>query len=200
MQKIKLLIPLLAGDCRQLVSLVMGITLSSLGASASARVISRSLQDPPATYYGPVLADPGFTPTAGMSVTAWIDGNLCGQSETLEVSGQIVYTINVLPEGPGGAVGCGAPGRVVSFQVGSQVMVSTVRWDNSQVWERPLLRCCYFDDDPKVSIGDIQPIANHWRCKCGDACYDPLYDLDGDCDIDIVDIMLVVKHWGKTCK
>jgi len=25
------------------------------------------------------------------------------------------------------------------------------------------------------------------------------YDLDKDGDIDIVDIMLVVKHWGETC-
>jgi hypothetical protein len=28
---------------------------------------------------------------------------------------------------------------------------------------------------------------------------DPMYDLDDDCDIDIVDIMLVTVHWGETC-
>ena len=42
-------------------------------------------------------------------------------------------------------------------------------------------------------------VASRWRCKCGDASYDPLYDLDNDCDIDIVDIMLVVAHWVETC-
>ena len=29
--------------------------------------------------------------------------------------------------------------------------------------------------------------------------YDARYDLDDDCDIDIVDIMLVVKRWGESC-
>lgn len=55
------------------------------------------------------------------------------------------------------------------------------------------------DRDCDVDIVDIQRVASRWRCKCGDACYDPLYHLDGDCDIDIVDIMLVVAHWGETC-
>ena len=54
--------------------------------------------------------------------------------------------------------------------------------------------------DCQVDIADIMQVANHWRCKCEDACYDPLYDLDDDCDIDIVDIMLVVVHWGETCE
>jgi hypothetical protein len=34
----------------------------------------------------------------------------------------------------------------------------------------------------------------------GDGCYDELYDLDDDGDIDIVDIMLVAAHWGETCE
>jgi hypothetical protein len=38
--------------------------------------------------------------------------------------------------------------------------------------------------------------ASCWRYKCGDECYDPRYDLDDDCNIDVVDIMLVV-HWGE---
>jgi hypothetical protein len=33
-----------------------------------------------------------------------------------------------------------------------------------------------------------------------DTDYDPTYDLDSDGDIDIVDIMLVVAHWGETCE
>lgn len=59
---------------------------------------------------------------------------------------------------------------------------------------------CYdFNGNGWVDVADIQAVANHWRCKCGDACYDPLYDIDDDCDIDVVDIMLVVAHWGETC-
>jgi len=56
-----------------------------------------------------------------------------------------------------------------------------------------------FDGDAQVTVADIQQAASHWRCKCGDACYDPRYDVDGDCDIDIVDIMKVAAHWGEGC-
>ena len=40
-----------------------------------------------------------------------------------------MYTINVLPEGPGGATGCGAPGRTITFKVGAQTMTTTAPWD-----------------------------------------------------------------------
>jgi len=59
--------------------------------------------------------------------------------------------------------------------------------------------CPDFVDPPGVGVEDIMLVANCWRCKCGDVCYDSRYDIDDDCDIDIVDIMLVVAHWGETC-
>ena len=49
-------------------------------------------------------------------------------------------------------------------------------------------------------VDDVMLVTNRWRCKCGDDCYDPRYDLDEDCDIDIVDITLVVAHWGERCE
>ena len=55
------------------------------------------------------------------------------------------------------------------------------------------------DDNCVVNISDIMSVANWWRCKCGDPCYAPRYDLNGDCDIDIVDIMLAVARWGEVC-
>jgi uncharacterized repeat protein (TIGR01451 family) len=59
---------------------------------------------------------------------------------------------------------------------------------------------CYdFNGNGAVDVGDIQLVASRWRCQCGDDCYDPLYDLDHDCDIDIVDIMFVTARWGETC-
>jgi hypothetical protein len=67
-----------------------------------------------------------------------VDGHLCGQGQTIEVSGEVVYSINVFADGPGGAPGCGAPGREVTFEIGSQVMEPTVTWDNSRVWELAL--------------------------------------------------------------
>ena len=92
-----------------------------------------------ATYYGSVLAGSGFTPTAGMPVIAWVDGNLCGQSETLEVESQVVYSVNVFADGVGSSAGCGVPERLVTFQVSSQVMVPTAVWNNSRLRELPLI-------------------------------------------------------------
>jgi len=61
----------------------------------------------------------------------------------------------------------------------------------------------------EVRVDDIVEVASRWRTYCHNPDpdnnpatpnYDPLYDIDKDGDIDIVDIMLVVKHWGETCE
>ena len=57
-----------------------------------------------------------------------------------------------------------------------------------------------FDGSGRVDVADIMEVANRWRCRKGEGCYDERYDLDKDGDIDIVDIMLVVVHWGETCE
>ena len=55
---------------------------------------------------------------------------------------------------------------------------------------------------------DIMPVASRWATSCDnpDPDNDPdtpnyaaAYDLDGDCDIDIVDIMAVAGRWGCEC-
>jgi protoporphyrinogen oxidase len=60
--------------------------------------------------------------------------------------------------------------------------------------------CPDFADPPGVGVEDIMLVANRWRCRSGDGCYDEHYDLDHDGDIDIVDIMKVAVHWGETCE
>jgi len=42
-------------------------------------------------------------------------------------------------------------------------------------------------------------VASRWNCRCGDACYDPRYDMDDDCDVDVVDIMRVASRWQCRC-
>jgi len=101
------------------------ITLQVTGGGPQPALGTAALPSPPATFYGAVQPGTGFTPAAGMVVTAWIGGNACGQGKTLLVSGQVMYTINVLPEGPGGSTGCGAPGRTITFKVGAQTMTTT---------------------------------------------------------------------------
>jgi subtilisin-like proprotein convertase family protein len=123
------------------ISVTRAITLylkGSSGLSVAAEVDSSSLQNPPATYYGMVLTGPGLMPTAGMTVTAWIGDNLCGQGQTLEMGNQVVYSINVFADDLGRAVGCGARGRIVAFKVGSRVMIPTAIWNNNRVWKLPL--------------------------------------------------------------
>jgi len=130
--------PLLAGTCLLLLAVAVVLPLFVGGTQTSALTQGSAPGNWPATYYGPVLAGIGFSPAAGMAVTAWIEGNLCGQSSTMVVEGQVAYTVDVLAEGLGGAEGCGALGRRVTFEVGSQIMEPNVGWDNSQAWELPL--------------------------------------------------------------
>jgi len=56
-----------------------------------------------------------------------------------------------------------------------------------------------FDSDGEVTVADIMQVASRWRCRCRDSCYDPRYDLDGNCHTDIVDIMQVATRWGPAC-
>ncbi len=96
---------------------------------------------PPATFYGEVLPSAYFTPAAGLTVTAWISGHLCGQNPAQLEQGQVVYVVNVQAESIM-APGCGETGRTVTFkigtQMGAQLMAPLAIWDNNQVWEWPL--------------------------------------------------------------
>jgi hypothetical protein len=120
------------------ISVTQAITLNLKGTSDLALARAGGLSSPPSTYYGRVLTGPGSAPTAGRTVTAWIDDRLCGQGQTLEVDGQIVYSVNVFADAPGGNAGCGTPGQWVRFEVGAQAMATVARWDNSRVHELAL--------------------------------------------------------------
>jgi len=115
------------------ISVTQAITMYIGGTGGQSELSAASLPPQvPATYYGEVLE--GTAP--GETVRAWVGGHLCGQGQTQEVGGQVVYAINVLPE-EGGPTGCGAAGRMVSFQVGAEIMSPTVAWDGDRLWEVP---------------------------------------------------------------
>ena len=86
----------------------------------------------PTTYYGPIAEDDEFQPEADMKVTAWVDDTLCGQGKTLEWGEEIVYSVKVLADGDGVAEGCGAPGKQMTFKVGSTSMATTAIWNDRQ--------------------------------------------------------------------
>ena len=93
---------------------------------------------PPTTYYGVVKPGLFFNPTVGLTVTAWIDGQNCGQGSTMEIDNQVVYAIDVFSEDPSGTSGCGRKGKIVHFRVGDHKISTVAVWNNSQVWELPL--------------------------------------------------------------
>jgi hypothetical protein len=99
-----------------------------------AEVLASMPHIPPATYYGVVEGDDTFAPTAGMSVVARVNGQVCSEGRTQEVDGQVIYVLDVPAEEPGFSTGCGAPGRNVTFEVGEQSLPVEVSWDN----DRPL--------------------------------------------------------------
>jgi hypothetical protein len=100
--------------------------------TSAANLVSQ--MNPPATYYGQVEAGAGFAPAAGMEVTAWIDGALCGRTKTVMIDGQVVYALNVFAQGPGSAAGCGALGKQITFQAGGRDMAAVASWDNDRLW------------------------------------------------------------------
>jgi subtilisin-like proprotein convertase family protein len=126
------------------ISITRPITLHLSGASVVRAPDRAAFPYLPATYYGTVASGPGFMPAAGMTVTARIDGISCGRGVLRNVFGYgVAYAVDVMADDWEAYAGCGAPGQEVSFQVGSQVMVPAVAWNNNRLWElalRPMHR------------------------------------------------------------
>ncbi len=118
------------------ISVTEPITWMLEGGSDTRAPQSANLMGPPATYYGVVSSTAPFVPVAGMTVSAYVDGALCGRGETLSVGGDIVYSVNVGYTPVGGM--CGVSGQVVTFQVESVMMSATAEWNNHDVWQVPL--------------------------------------------------------------
>jgi YVTN family beta-propeller protein len=55
------------------------------------------------------------------------------------------------------------------------------------------------DRDGTVAVSDIQRIAGHWHASCRTpATYDPAYDLNRNCWIDVMDVMRISRRLGET--
>ncbi len=51
-----------------------------------------------------------------------------------------------------------------------------------------------------ADASDIQLVAAYWRSGAGDGGYDSRYSLDGDEDVDVVDLMTIAARWLGTCR
>ena len=159
-------------------------------------------------YYGSVSLDGGAAPVGTLVAAYSPRGDKVG-CEVVSVPGYYPYMRVYGEEGT-------TPGmsnnEEVTFKVGGYLATTDPSpviwfndWDQHEVDLSATSATCYdFDDSGQVDLPDAMRVASHWRASCGDLdpgwpSYDPLYDIDGDCDINIVDIMLVVARWGETC-
>jgi hypothetical protein len=107
--------------------------------AANGPVTTQEVQMPPATYYGWVTGSEGFTPSASMEVTAWINNTQCGQTTIVPWSGKLAYKLQVAAENLTGLPnGCGASGRQLVIKIEGRTMAADRTWDNSQAWHLSL--------------------------------------------------------------
>ena len=130
---------------------VMTLYLSKMTLASAAETASPP--DPPATIYGAVQAESGFTtPAAGMTVQAFVGDHLCGQAKTRTVDGGVVYVIHVEAQGVE-SVGCGAFGRTVQLTMQGQE-IGTVAWDNTRVQQFPPQHVLYLPAIAEHTLAD----------------------------------------------
>ncbi len=97
----------------------------------------RSLISPPMLIYGRIEPGADFTPTAGLTVTAWINGQACGHGLTAASTGGagVAYSVMVHAADEDPWSGCGVPGTAITFSLPSLAPAPSapapVIWNNS---------------------------------------------------------------------
>jgi hypothetical protein len=91
---------------------------------------------PPTTFYGAVVPSATFNPTAGMTVTAWVDDNSCGVGTVTDILDYgLAYVVKVFADDGATHVGCGQVGRTVTFSVRGWIGADAIAWNNDNVWQ-----------------------------------------------------------------
>ncbi|HSH05701.1 MAG TPA: FG-GAP-like repeat-containing protein [Anaerolineae bacterium] len=108
----------------------------------------------PTTYFGPIVPTASFTPTAGMPITAYVDGVVCGNGSVVNWNGGLAYSMQV--KGDSGD-GCGTYGATVSFALDGQILAGAEHgWDNRQAQYHPLTAdVCSAPSVPEVTAGVV---------------------------------------------
>jgi hypothetical protein len=125
---------------KRAVTLYLGlgeVNVASTASSAGTSSPQTNAPLPPAIYYGSVTAQGSFAPTAGMSVTALIDGVRCGETQLQLLAGGLGYVLQVRAKQSNEAT-CGEAGKQVVFAVGAHRMKHHQLWDNTGATLHPL--------------------------------------------------------------
>ncbi len=85
---------------------------------------------PPAVFYGIVGEINGIQPHKDIPVSALVNGTPCGQTETFEIAGYVVYVIDVYAEDFGTHAGCGTPNGPFTLQ--ALGYIKNVIWDHTE--------------------------------------------------------------------
>ncbi|HSH05733.1 MAG TPA: hypothetical protein VLL52_24665, partial [Anaerolineae bacterium] len=87
---------------------------------------------PPATYYGPISGNV----TAGMPITATINGNLCGSGTITNLNGSPAYKLQIMADTGND---CGLTNRTINFYINGQLVSNPpLFWQNNQAQYHPL--------------------------------------------------------------
>jgi hypothetical protein len=174
-------------------------------------VITPTVAQPPPiphSFYGAVEINGGPAPVGtqvearGAGVQTGVPGNPITVTQAGQYGGPGGFDPKLVVQGQ---VVDGTPIEFYVAGVRAQCAVPGGPWQEScpfhsgAVTELNLRACTLAGDmdcDCDVDMNDIMLVANCWRST--DPECDP-YDLDHDGNIDIVDIMSVVVHWGDTC-
>ena len=105
-------------------------TLGALLLATSALDSASAQFEPPSTVFGSI-SDSAGTVDAGLTVEAFIDGNLCGTKGRTEFTGDgsarvTVYVVDVVSESQ--TPGCGKDGKDVQIKVGGRTAAQTAKW------------------------------------------------------------------------
>lgn len=85
---------------------------------------------PPATLFGPLVAN------AGLPAQAWIDGRLCGSGQSWRQDGATIYGVHVADSSQ--MAGCGEVGRSVELRIGEAVAEPAWQWTASGLHRFPV--------------------------------------------------------------
>ena len=89
-------------------------------------------------------------------------------------------------------------GRLIGMDHGDGKTIAYTYDDAGNLLQRCTLTVD-FNPDGQVNIADVMQVANRWRMTSADPDWQAYYDLNSDEIITVVDIMLVVVHWGESC-